>query len=393
MSSRTEPGGSRPPNRGRAGCDCSQTVRIVLSPDGHAGTHPVQPEAGRGAGGSPFDDAAYGRVFPDCLYDAVLIADSGGRIVDANPRAGEFLQYAQPELSGLHFSDIVAGDVDAAVGSMQDALRQGQFVMIQGHCIRRDRSLFPAEMVLRGLPVTPSRLCLLVRDVTRRKNTEDRLRAGYTAMQNAASGIAILDIRGRFQYANPALLRLWDFPGDTDLPGRPFAELAAPDQPVDEMIESVTGRARPWDAEMLARKASGETFRVRVSASANRNEDGDVDGMVLSIVDVTAARRAETALRESARQQAMLASLVAACHHLAQPATVLLGNADAIRRSIPPGLEDLRKLAEASRAAAESLGEILHRLNRTIRYKTVSYLCDPHDPASAGSPANVMLDI
>jgi hypothetical protein len=85
--------------------------------------------------------------------------------------------------------------------------------------------------------------------------------------------------------------------------------------------------------------------------------------------------------REAERTRVMLESLGAACHHLGQPATVLLLNLSIVQRRMKTDDATLTELVKGSLEAVEALGEILHKLNTVNEYKTTRYLMNAEDEA------------
>jgi hypothetical protein len=73
----------------------------------------------------------------------------------------------------------------------------------------------------------------------------------------------------------------------------------------------------------------------------------------------------------------MLESLGAACHHLGQPATVLLANMSMIQHKLGNNDSSLNEIVQTSLRAAENLGDILHKLNAVNEYKTTKYIEAP----------------
>jgi FixJ family two-component response regulator len=77
-------------------------------------------------------------------------------------------------------------------------------------------------------------------------------------------------------------------------------------------------------------------------------------------------------LLQAERQRVMLESLGAACHHLGQPATVITGYLELIKRKETD--PEIRAMIEQCIAAAAQMGEILTRLNQVSNYRTESYM-------------------
>ncbi len=211
-------------------------------------------------------------------------------------------------------------------------------------------------------------------DVPLRKSAEELLRAEHNALQNAASGIAIATIDGCLDYVNPALLDLWGYEASEELVGREVWELWAVSDGAEAMMQSILEDHQSWKGELVALKKDGTEFPVHVAAACNRDSGGDLTGMVFSFADITDRRRAEEAQREADRQKAMLATVGAACHHLGQPATVLMANLGLMARRIMPNDHEFKRLLQSSQEAAEELGRVLYELNTISDYKTTAYL-------------------
>ena len=63
------------------------------------------------------------------------------------------------------------------------SLQSNRFVLIQAFCQRADGSMFPAEISVNRLPLSGKlHLSFFIRDITIRKETEERLKTGYTAV-------------------------------------------------------------------------------------------------------------------------------------------------------------------------------------------------------------------
>jgi DNA-binding NarL/FixJ family response regulator len=77
-------------------------------------------------------------------------------------------------------------------------------------------------------------------------------------------------------------------------------------------------------------------------------------------------------LIEAERSRVMLESLGAACHHLGQPATVILSYLELMQNeeTEPEKLEIIEECIKAAR----KLGDILHRFQSASEYRTVPYI-------------------
>ncbi len=120
------------------------------------------------------------------IYDAMLLTAPDGSILDANSRAEEFLIHTTPQLSVMHISQIVCGLDDEVVRTISDNLTNERFTMVEAYCERRDQTVFPAEIVASRLAFGGRlHLCFFIRDITKRKESEDDLERARTRLAQA----------------------------------------------------------------------------------------------------------------------------------------------------------------------------------------------------------------
>ena len=89
----------------------------------------------------------------------------------------------------------------------------------------------------------------------------------------------------------------------------------------------------------------------------------------------------------------MLESLGAACHHLGQPATVLLANIGLMRQKLAGAEDEMDDMLSSSMEAIEKLSGILHKLNTVNEYRTTKYLESVEGVEGVEVPESRILDI
>ncbi|MBN2300897.1 MAG: PAS domain-containing protein [Lentisphaerae bacterium] len=324
------------------------------------------------------------------VYDAALITDLEGRITDFNVRAMEFLQYNREEMHALTIFDVIAGANESLIEDLSGTLEGERFTLIQAYCIRKDGTFFPSEIAVNKLRLDALHLCFFVRDITLRRQAEEMLRTEHNAIQNAGNGIAVANLEAKLEYVNPALAAMWGYEDSSELLGMDVDALLLDKEKAAEMVEAAINDNETWIGESIATRYDESVFDVQVSAACNRNSDGEPVGIVFSFMDISDRIKAQEAIREAERHRVMLESLGAACHHLGQPATVLLANLGIIQRKIDGAEDVVQDLVQTSIEAAETLGEILHKLNTVNEYKTTQYL---DRPDGSDSEENRILDI
>lgn len=129
------------------------------------------------------EDVLYQQLLQS-VYDAVLIADMGGEILDANVRAVDFFIASREELLKLSILDIISGATDSLLPLIVRNLKEERYTLIEAHCVRHDGSTFPAEIAVNEIQLSESgQLCFMIRDITVRQQTENALRHMVSKLQ------------------------------------------------------------------------------------------------------------------------------------------------------------------------------------------------------------------
>lgn len=324
------------------------------------------------------------------IYDALIITDFDGNILETNLRASELLRYEGREFRQMSVLDLIAGATPHLIQTLGEYLPQERFALIQAFCARKDQTQFPSEISVNLLVFDELRMCFLLRDVTVRKQAEDALRSEHNALQNALTGIAIADTEGKLTYVNPVMVKWWGCVYPEELLVKHVYQLWTDESSARRKVAELLEERRPWSDPMVARRVDGSTFPVQVAAACNLDTDNRLTGLVMSLVDLTDQKKAEEAMKETERHRAMLASLGAACHHIGQPATVLLTNLDLLSRRLQRSDPECNQLFEDTQQSARQIGDLLNTMNKMAMYRTTAYLENAVDPYSEG---NVILDI
>jgi PAS domain S-box-containing protein len=355
----------------------SNTMRINLLPDvGHE-----RPGAAGGVGGrSPHNktgQVAAARPYHDLLesiYDAALIADDEGNVLEFNGRAVAFLKYPPNALSGLHVWDIIAGADEQTMGLILENLAAERFTLVQAYCLCSDGSHFPAEVAVSRLRQVDNRFCMLIRNISVRREAEERLLIEHNALKNTSNGVVITDVAGTITYANPAfdqLVGVETTGTESSLRGTGIATLPGDGAALVTLLEA-TLESRVAQTTELALQQGTRNVTLEATVSANVNTDGDLVGAVFSFTDLTDRMAVEGVRKEAEQQRVMLESMGAACHHLGQPATVLMTSVDLLRKRV--GDEpDAAKLLDRCDEMCTRLGDTLRQMQRMTKYQTRQY--------------------
>jgi len=130
------------------------------------------------------DRAAEYEKLLQSIYDGVLITDLKGRIVDFNGRAVDFFFCSDSELYGTKVIDLISGASEDLLKSIRRNLEDHRHTLIEAHCVRRDKSMFPAEIAVNKIQLNDDgQLCFFIRDITIRKKEQAALEEAVAKLE------------------------------------------------------------------------------------------------------------------------------------------------------------------------------------------------------------------
>ena len=125
--------------------------------------------------------------------DAIFVHDLRGRFVDANQKACAILGYTKEELLTLSVMDIEESFDCAGLVDLWERVSSERSVMVEGTNVRKDGTRFPVEIHLGWFEADGERLVLAtVRDVTERKQAEEKLKESENRHRRQARELSLL---------------------------------------------------------------------------------------------------------------------------------------------------------------------------------------------------------
>ena len=232
------------------------------------------------------------------VYDAALITTADGQIVTVNERAIQRFEYKLEDITALNIRDIISGTSETLLETICETLQNDRFVLIQAFCCRQDASPFPAEISVNKLKMSGTDyLNFFIRDVTLRKHAEDQIRTGYTAIQNSGDGIAVANLNAKIEYCNSAMVELLGAGSEDDITGQHLGSFFKDDDKKTAIPQALMD-AQTWHGELKMRRINESAFFAQASVAPNVDSDGELIGMVISLLDISDEKRIHQELEE-----------------------------------------------------------------------------------------------
>ena len=186
------------------------------------------------------------------MYDAVLITDPSGHLLNLNARAKEYFRYDSDDILDSPIGRFIPGVTPAIVQRIRNGLDQARHMMLDANCLRKDGTVFPAEVTVALVDLMNiGDLVFTVRSTERRRRQLDAFRTKENVCSIAQSALFACAPDGRFRWANSACLDMFGYESEDDLLKLSFTDLMS-DEPLPELF------ARALDGERSATRITAE---------------------------------------------------------------------------------------------------------------------------------------
>ncbi|HSL45249.1 MAG TPA: PAS domain S-box protein [Anaerolineales bacterium] len=140
----------------------------------------------------------------------------------------------------------------------------------------------------------------LMKEISERKEIERKLRIRTTAMESAANGIVITDVKGTIQWTNPAFVQISGYEVH-DLLGQSMHIFRSGrhDESFYRQMWGTILSGQVWRGEITNRRKDGSTYVEEQTITPVRDHEGQITHFIAIKQDITERKRGEQAVRES----------------------------------------------------------------------------------------------
>lgn len=231
----------------------------------------------------PKDRKSLFRQFLAGMYDAVVITDPNGYILEINSRAVEHFGYSEDEVVDKPISFFIPGLAPEIVKRIRKGLDDGHHMMIDANGLNKDGTKFYCEVAVSMIDLMePDDLVFTIRNVERRRRINNILRSKERAFEISQSALFSCNREGRITNANQAFLEMFALESEEEAKTRFFSDFMS-----DEPLPANFNKALNGESSIVGIVAesadSEDSEEVEVSLAPDF-EGRKVKGIVGSVI-------------------------------------------------------------------------------------------------------------
>jgi len=306
------------------------------------------------------------------IGDAVVAVDKEGLVRFMNPVAESLSGWSQTEAEGRPLTEVFHA-LDEKTGTrcldiQIDPLDNRESRNLSDRCnllVAKDGrgiAVDTGAAHIRDQTGDVIGMVLVFRDVTEKKDSEERLRLLSEAVEQTTEGIAVVDVQGNLLFLNQAFAAMHGYTSE-ELNGEHLSAFHDEEQmPSVNAANAEILETGEFSGEIWHLHRDGSVFPGLMHNSLLRDQDGKPVGMIGTLRDITDLKQAEEALRQSHEK---LEAKV-------KERTIDLENS---RKELKKYSESLEKTNEALKIIIEGIEEqkkevekrIAHNVNLTVK--------------------------
>ncbi|MCP9495213.1 MAG: PAS domain S-box protein [Pyrinomonadaceae bacterium MAG19_C2-C3] len=300
------------------------------------------------------------RALLSASRDGILVEDEG-QISYVNEAYTRMLGYDSPEeLIGTHVSGILSPDDAERMTGYGEARLRGESppTIYEFRGKRKDGSLITLEATV-SISVVAGKtyISTAVRDITERKQAEEKLRLLGSAVQQANDPVLIttpdLDLPGpAVVFINPAFTKMTGYTPEEIIGKTPrVLQGAKTERAVLDKLRRCLSEGKDFHGETVNYRKDGTEFWIEWNVTPVRNASGETTHFIAIQQDSTERRKMEQQSRQAQKMEAVGQLAGGVAHDFNNLLTVITGYSDLALRRIGEADPLRRNIGEIKKAA------------------------------------------
>lgn len=233
-----------------------------------------------------------------------IVMHLDGKIMFVNRASVELIGASSTdELIGKNFLDFVHPDSrELVLQRIQKSLADKATIPLTNEkYIRLDGKIIDVEVISRPIEMDGSTIFLAVfRDITERKQAEEKLQQLSRAVEQSPASIVITNIDGTIEYVNPRFTQVTGYTFEEALGKNPrFLSTDQTPLGTHKNLWSTITIGNEWQGEFVNRKKNGELYYESAIISPILDANGAITHYLAVKEDITERKRAEDELHQA----------------------------------------------------------------------------------------------
>jgi len=249
------------------------------------------------------------RILIELIDVGIQVETVEGRVLECNTAGAKIYGYTKEEMIGLTLADLVPEEFAKKLPKVITDKETSNGIFVPRISRKKDGTIFPTEIATKIINIGGKpRLIAYVRDITKRKEAEKRLRKArkmFASLFNSSPEASLYhDKVGRIININPRFTELFGFTPE-EMIGKKIDEgMIYPENKTEEG-ERLTKNGLTFkgvsDYETIRKKKDGTLVPVIISA-ASVIIDKKTQGTIALYRDITERKKAEESLQKSQQE-------------------------------------------------------------------------------------------
>ncbi len=246
----------------------------------------------------------------DQFNDAILLLDMDRRLVRANSAFYRMLGIEAEHSLGRHFVELIHPDGEQEPCSVYLAIKNGRegVITIEPGDPSNPTGQ-PIEVTVKLVRDTcgiTTGIVMGLHDLTRTRQTEQRLRQSATVFENTAEGVFITDANGKIIDINRAFTEITGYERDEVIGRNPkILNSARHDESLYRELWSSLKETGQWRGETWDRRKDGSLYPVWLTISSVFEDKGKLTNYVALFSDISTVKRSQEQMEYLAHHDAL----------------------------------------------------------------------------------------
>jgi len=231
----------------------------------------------------PRDRRSLFRQFLTGMYDAVVITDPNGYIIEINPRTVEYFGYATEELQDKPVSLVIPGLKQDVTARIRKGLEEGNHVVLDVNGLAKGGRKVACEVAVSSIDLlNPGDLIFTIRNVERRREYMNSFFAKANAFHIAHVALFGCDVNGNIRDCNEAFCEMFGLADVEEARKHVFSDLMG-DDPLPENFKKAMAGERTVSKITAEGDDGKEELEIVLAPNMHRRHNHGVVGSIIRL--------------------------------------------------------------------------------------------------------------